>query len=424
MLRIGIPLLAQLGLLSCAIAQPLPSVKEKARGYVNILAGPDMHGRGYVLEGDKLAADWIAAQFDRIGLEKLKDQRFEPFTFPVNTFPDSVRVSIDGRALVPGVDFIVDPASGLSVGEFGIVHIVLADLLSPERKALTMGVVSGHAAYLDLPPTNNRDTLALYHAFEEEVARYAPIIRKAQGKLTWSVAGEQKRNAIVEVKEGFLSDSSRTVDLRVRNSFIPRHPARNVFGVVQAKGGSKDWIIVSAHYDHLGHMGPDVVFPGANDNASGMSMLLCLAEEIQKHPLKKNVLFIAFAGEEAGLQGSRWCVTDRPIDFSRIRMMVNLDLNGTGEEGITVVNSTAQQKFFDKLTEINKKENLLVNVKPRGPACNSDHCPFVEKGVPAVFIYTMGGISAYHDVFDKPETLPLTEFDDLYRLLLAALKTI
>lgn len=424
MLRSLLPLLASLGVLSCAIAQPLPSVKEKAHGYVNTLAGPDMHGRGYVLNGDQLAADWVAQQFDRLGLGRLKDQRFEPFTFPVNTFPDSVRVSIDGKALVPGVDFLVDPASGLSMGEFTIVHLVLEDVLSPERKALTMGVVTGNAAYLDFPVTSNRDTLGLYSAIEEEVSRYAPIIRKAHGKLTWSVAEEHKRNAIVEVKPEFLNDSVRTIELRVRNAFIPRHAARNVFGVVEAKGGSKEWIIVSAHYDHLGHMGPDVLFPGANDNASGMSMLLCLAEEIQKHPLKKNVLFIAFAGEEAGLQGSRWCVTDRPIDFSRISMMVNLDLNGTGEEGITVVNSTAQQKFFDKLTEINAKEKFLVNVKPRGPACNSDHCPFVEKGVPAVFIYTMGGISAYHDVFDKPETLPLTEFDDLYRLLCEALKTL
>ena len=424
MLRTVFPLFACVGLHSCSIAQPLASVKEKARGYLNTLAGPDMHGRGYVLEGDRLAADWVGQQFDRLGLAELKDQRFEPFTFPVNTFPDSVRVSIDGKPLVPGVDFLVDPASGLSMGEFNIVHLLPGDLLSPERKALTMGVVTGNAAYLDFPATTNRDTLGLYNTFEEEVTRYAPIIRKAHGKLTWSVAGEHKRNAIVEVKPEFLTDSSRTIELRVRNTFIPRHPARNVLGVVEAKGGSKDWIIVSAHYDHLGHMGPDVIFPGANDNASGMSMLLCLAEEIKQHPLKKNVLFIAFAGEEAGLQGSRWCVTDRPIDFSRISMMVNLDLNGTGDEGITVVNSTAQQKFFDKLTEINKKDNLLVNVKPRGPACNSDHCPFVEKGVPAVFIYTMGGISAYHDVFDKPETLPLTEFDDLYRLLIAALKTI
>lgn len=400
------------------------SMRDKARGYVNILAGPAMHGRGYVQEGDKLAADWIAQQFDRLGLEKLNDQRFEPFTFPVNTFPDSIHVAIDGKDLVPGVDYLVDPASGSSVGEFRIVHLIPEDLATPERKAMTMGVVSGNAAFLDLPNTTDRDSLALFATMEDELTRYAPVMRKAHGKLTWSVAGEQQRNAVIEVRPDVIPDSATMLDLRVRNAFVPRHPARNVLGVVKAKGGSKDWIIVSAHYDHLGHMGSNVLFPGANDNASGTSMLLCLAEEIQKHPLKKNVLFIAFAGEEAGLRGSRWCVTDRLIDLSRVSMMINLDLNGTGEEGITVVNSTAQQKFFDALTAINAREKLLVNVKPRGPACNSDHCPFVEKGVPAVFIYTMGGISAYHDIMDKPETLPLTEFDDLYRLLVEALKSI
>jgi len=416
--------IAAAGLALLAFAQAPVSAKEKARGYVNALAGPEMHGRGYVLEGDRIAADWIAAQFDRLGLKTLNGERFEPFTFPVNTFPDTVRARIDGRDLVPGTDFLVDPASGLSSGEFGIAHVAPADLLTPERKALTMGVLAGNAACLDFPPTTDRDTLALYAAIEQEVSRVAPIIRKAPGKLTWSVAGEQRRNAIIEAKAERVPDTARTLVLDVRNTFNPRHAARNVLGVVEAKGGSKEWIIVSAHYDHLGHMGPDVLFPGANDNASGVSMLLCLAEEIAKRPLKKNVLFIAFAGEEAGLRGSRWCVTDRPIELSRIRMMVNLDLNGTGEEGITVVNATAQQKFYDKLTAINAEQGLLANVKSRGPACNSDHCPFVEKGVPAVFIYTMGGISAYHDVNDRPETLPLTEFDDLYRLLLEALKTI
>jgi hypothetical protein len=56
-------------------------------------------------------------------------------------------------------------------------------------------------------------------------------------------------------------------------------------------------------------------------------------------------------------------------------------------------------------------------VKARGPACNSDHCPFVQKGIPAIFIYTMGGVSYYHDVNDRAETLPLTKFDELYRTL-------
>ncbi|HNA31894.1 MAG TPA: hypothetical protein PL106_02120, partial [Flavobacteriales bacterium] len=107
MLR-SIASLLTMGLLLGASAQSPASVKEKARAYVNVLAGPTMHGRGYVLEGDRIAADWIAAQFDRLGLGKLNDQRFEPFTFAVNTFPDTVRAAIDGRALVPGVDFLVD----------------------------------------------------------------------------------------------------------------------------------------------------------------------------------------------------------------------------------------------------------------------------------------------------------------------------
>ena len=152
--------------------------------------------------------------------------------------------------------------------------------------------------------------------------------------------------------------------------------------------------------------------------------MLCLAEEIKQHPLKENVLFIAFAGEEAGLKGSEWCVADRPIDFAKIKLLINLDLNGTGDDGITVVNATEQKKAFDVLTAINEKTHRLAQVKSRGPACNSDHCPFSKKGVPAIFIYTLGGITAYHDVFDKPETLPLTDFDDLYRTLIDLLKAL
>lgn len=99
--------------------------------------------------------------------------------------------------------------------------------------------------------------------------------------------------------------------------------------------------------------------------------------------------------------------------------MLNLDLNGTGEEGITVVNATEQKAVYDKLVAINAKSGDLPQVKARGPACNSDHCPFVQKGIPAIFVYTMGGVSYYHDVNDRPETLPLTKFDGLYRTLVA-----
>ena len=413
-------LLLSLLLTGALAAQEMPSVKDQAKQYVDTLAGPAMYGRGYVRGGDSLASEWIAKQFDRIGLDKLDGKRFEPFTYPVNTFPDSISLTVDGTLLKPGIDYLLDPASGPADGRYDLVQLSVQDLATPERKALTMGVVMGHAAVLRFPTTTDADTLAMYSGWESELARTVPVFRIGGEKLTWSVAGTQSRNAVIEMRAGVMPDSARTATIHVQNRFIPRHTARNVLGVAKAKGGSKDWLLVTAHYDHLGMMG-QALFPGANDNASGVSMLLSLAEWFKKHPPRTNILFVAFAGEEAGLKGSQWFVVDRPIDLSRIKMLINLDLNGTGEEGITVVNATAQQAVFDQLVAINEKTKDLPQVKSRGPACNSDHCPFVQKGIPAIFIYTMGGVSYYHDVMDRPETLPLTKFDGLYRTLVTLL---
>ena len=100
-----------------------------------------------------------------------------------------------------------------------------------------------------------------------------------------------------------------------------------------------------------------------------------------------------------------------------ILFLVNLDILGTGDEGITVVNGAVHTKEFELLSKINNEREYLVKVKKRGKAAISDHYPFSEANVPCFYIYTMGGIKAYHDVYDVPETLPLTEFEDLFRLL-------
>ena len=90
---------------------------------------------------------------------------------------------------------------------------------------------------------------------------------------------------------------------------------------------------------------------------------------------------------------------------------------GTGEGGITVVNGSVFKKEFDLLKKINDEHGCISHVNIRGKAANSDHYFFSEKGVRAVFIYTMGGIKAYHDIYDRSETLPLNEFEDLFQLL-------
>jgi Zn-dependent M28 family amino/carboxypeptidase len=181
--------------------------------------------------------------------------------------------------------------------------------------------------------------------------------------------------------------------------------------------GAKKTIVFTAHYDHLGRMGELTYFPGANDNASGTAMLLTLAKYFKEHPVNVNILFIAFAGEEAGLLGSEHFVNHPTYPLKKMNFLVNLDIMGSGEEGITVVNATLFNEQFKLLQEINTEKGLLTQVKSRGPAQNSDHYWFTEKGVPAFFIYTMGSNKNYHDVFDTYENLTFSEYNDITTLL-------
>jgi len=97
--------------------------------------------------------------------------------------------------------------------------------------------------------------------------------------------------------------------------------------------------------------------------------------------------------------------------------MINFDIAGTGDDGIQVVNGSVFKDEFELMRKINESDNLLPQVKIRGEACNSDHCLFYQKGVPSFFIYTLGGIQAYHDIDDRPETLPLTAFENYFKLI-------
>ncbi|KXK42569.1 MAG: peptidase M28 [Bacteroidetes bacterium OLB11] len=76
------------------------------------------------------------------------------------------------------------------------------------------------------------------------------------------------------------------------------------------------------------------------------------------------------------------------------------------------------KNVFDKLKMLNSKSKYLPEIKIRGKAKNSDHFYFGEKGIPSIFIYSMGGGGYYHDVFDKAATLSLTNFENTAQLLI------
>src|SRR5699024_4573068 len=104
-------------------------------------------------------------------------------------------------------------------------------------------------------------------------------------------------------------------------------------GVLPSSKKDADTLVFTAHYDHLGMMGKKAMFPGGNDNASGTSMLLSMAHYFQQNPSDYHLIFIAFAGEEVGLLGSKYFVENKSISLSSIHFLINLDIMGSGEEG-------------------------------------------------------------------------------------------
>lgn len=346
---------------------------------VDTLTSPYFWGRGYTNDGMKKAADFLSNEFKNYGLEPINSKNyFQSFSYPVNTFPGKMQVNINGKDLEPGKDFIV----------------------SPETKGVKG---SGDLDQLDSIQFINRKEM---------------VIIKMQDKLTWSVAPEAADYSLILVDKKALDKSPTTFKVNIDNKFINNFKAANVCGLVKGTVKPDSIIFITAHYDHLGGMGKDTYFPGANDNASGISLLLNLAQYYAKHPQKYSIGFICFAGEEAGLIGSKYFTENPLVPLKNIRFLINTDLAGTGEEGITVVNATEFPKEFGMMNAVNDENKYLVKINARGKAANSDHYFFTEKGVPAFFFYTLGGIKAYHDVFDKAPTLPLNEHEDLFKLII------
>ncbi|MEJ7609958.1 MAG: M28 family peptidase [Ferruginibacter sp.] len=349
------------------------------RKMVDTLASPAFWGRGYTKDGMKKAAVFLAKEFERSGLSPLTGQNYlQSFSYSVNTFPGDMDVEINGKKLKPGVDFIVSPESrGIKCK---------GNLIAPD---------STH--------------------FTDAEGRISFVL---ENKLTWSADQEQSEGTMIRLNRKTFPEIPRSFKVKIENKFIADFTASNVGAMVRGTEKPDSFIFITAHYDHLGGMGKDTYFPGANDNASGVALLLSLAKYYAAHPQKYSVGFLLFAGEEIGLLGSKFYTEHPIIPLKNIRFLTNTDLAGTGEEGITVVNATVFPKEFALMNKINDENKYLVSIGARGKAANSDHFWFSEKGVTSFFFYTKGGIAAYHDVFDKAATLPLTEQADLMQLLI------
>jgi aminopeptidase YwaD len=390
------------------------------RWVVDTLAAPYFKGRGYIKEGDNLAAYFVASEFYKFGLKKFVGAKnyYQNFNFPVNTFPRDCFAAVDENYLICGRDFVPDPGCPDIKGTWNLVWLDSTTVSDNNAyKEFARRDFSKYFIVVDDKGVTDPEQKKIFKnmALNPFGAKGIIYIRP---KITWSVATELNAFPIIEVVRGGITKQSKQIRLLIDSKFIDDYPSRNVIGYIEGKVNPDSFVVVTAHYDHLGKIGRSVYFPGANDNASGTAMMLSLANWYSKPENQPNysIAFIGFAGEEAGLIGSSRYTMYPVFPLNKIKFLFNVDMMGTGEEGITVVNATEFKREFEILDSININKQYLVQIKKRGPAANSDHYPFFEKKVRCFFAYTMGGVKYYHDIDDRRETLLLPEFQDLHFL--------
>ncbi|TNE79064.1 MAG: M20/M25/M40 family metallo-hydrolase [Bacteroidetes bacterium] len=377
----------------------------------------EFDGRGYVNNGAWKASAYIAQEFEKAGLKQLPNQGwFQSFSFQVNTFPGHCRVQFGDSLLKPGSDYLMKATSRGIKGSFEVRYIGASDLTNDSAwNALITAKLKRNFLYLDTMTLPDELSQRRYKLLERNHTGSKGIIIRSKRRLIWTVGREQASFTTIEVAE-YIGYSS-SIDLLIENKLEKKYPIRNVMGMVPGTRQKDSFLVITAHYDHLGRMGNETVFPGANDNASGTLMMLELARYYAKNPLPYTVVFLAFTGEEAGLVGSKYFVENSPVDLKQIRFLMNLDLEGTGEDGATIVNATLFEKEYELLKSLNQSDSLLKVIQRRGEAANSDHYWFTKAGVPSFFMYQMGSYAHYHDPGDNWDILPLSHFDPTMRLV-------
>jgi aminopeptidase YwaD len=387
--------------------------------HINKLSANNMEGRGYVRKGSEKAAIYLQSKFEEYQLYPINpDSTFIQFyNFQVNTFPDAMGLAVKGKPYLAGQDFIVDASSSsCSINNAKVVTVNLNKVDDSTDWAKTKtGFKSGKIYYL-----KNTDSFCKRMSIPpRQLASLLPdgcYMIPVYGKMTWTVGTDTIPATVLYVQDSVMPRSIKKASINVHSVLQKNYRNANLVGYVP--GTVRDsFIVFTAHYDHLGRMGP-AIFPGASDNASGTGMMLHLAEYFSKHPQKYSIAFIAFSGEEAGLKGSDYFVKNPLIPLANIKFLTNVDIMGDARDGITVVNATEYPGQFQLLQDINKEKRYLPEIKSRGKAKNSDHYHFTEAGVPSIFIYANGGKGYYHDIFDNAPELTMTNVAGVYKLLI------
>jgi aminopeptidase YwaD len=234
--------------------------------------------------------------------------------------------------------------------------------------------------------------------------------------INMSISECQTRIDEKKSPQSFLT--RRKANIIVNARYEKSAKTMNVIGKIEGTDPElkEEYLIIGAHLDHVGSQA-GLLFPGANDNASGSAGVLDLAKAFQKSELRpqRSILFVLFASEEQGLFGSKHFVDNLKIDTAKIVAMFNLDCIGYGDS-IQVGNGKSSPELWSLARKIDK-ENLNLVVEDTWSGGGADATPFHEKGIPCLYFVSKHSYDHLHLPTDTPETLNRNLLEKIVKLV-------
>ena len=222
---------------------------------------------------------------------------------------------------------------------------------------------------------------------------------------------------IDSLKKPFSLNPASKAIVEVHAHYIKNAATMNVVGMIEGSDPElkNKFVIVGAHLDHVGSQA-GLLFPGANDNASGAAGVLEIAKAFIRNKIKPaiSVIFVLFAGEEQGLNGSKHFVESWKNDYDNIIAMLNLDCVGYGDS-IQVGNGKSAPVLWQIAKQIDETGiHSMVDATWNGGG--ADATPFHEQGIPCLYFVTTNSYDNLHLPSDKVETLNPALYEKIIRL--------
>lgn len=409
------------------------------------LAAPAFAGRRSGTVGGTAAETWIASQFAASGLRPGGPDGTFFQSFPVVGYePKKATLEIldspFGRLpLVDGEDFtlFLTPAAGKVTAEAVFVGYGI-DAQAKGRNDYEGCDLRGKIAIVIRgKPEDGKDWETEFrrtHTFPAACAHGASAVLYYQGRDAVAGAALMPETYRPDIPGGYISERVTRLLLRetgwtleevqekLKEGPFPlpsgkrlhfetavKGPAqavgRNVLGMIRGSDPRLDGeiVIFGAHHDHVGTDAYGRIYPGANDNGSGTSVVIEAARAAAASGWRprRTVYFVTFGGEELGLLGSRQMASNPPFALDRVVTMLNLDMAGHGDGGFGVAGGTriGAPYFAWRAALDSARTALFQEGQLHGEG--SDYFPFEEKGVPVMTAWSRGTHRRYHDIEDR-----------------------